>query len=72
MVWIQEDTERDYSRTEYGINSLVVGDIGGDGENPLGGDGDSRRQCVREDRVWIPERRTIQCERLTRHESKNL
>jgi hypothetical protein len=25
------------SQTEYGINSLVVGDIGGDGENPRRG-----------------------------------
>jgi hypothetical protein len=33
MVWIQEDTERDYSQIEYGTNSLVVGN-GGDGENP--------------------------------------
>jgi len=33
MVWIQEDAERDYSQTEYGITSLVVGDRG-DGENP--------------------------------------
>jgi hypothetical protein len=32
--WTQEDTERDYSQTEYGINTLVVGD-GGDSENPL-------------------------------------
>jgi hypothetical protein len=62
----------DYSQREDGKNALVVGELGGDGENPPGGDGDSRRQCVREDRVWIPERRTIQCERLTRHELKNL
>jgi hypothetical protein len=33
MEWIQEDTERDYSQTEYGKNTLVVGD-GGDVENP--------------------------------------
>jgi hypothetical protein len=33
MAWIWEDTERDYSQTEYGKNALVVGD-GGDGENP--------------------------------------
>ena len=32
MVWIQEDTERDYSQTEYGKNALV-GD-GGNRENP--------------------------------------
>jgi hypothetical protein len=30
---IQEDTERDYSQTEYKNNVLVFGD-GGDGENP--------------------------------------
>jgi hypothetical protein len=30
---IPEDTERDYSKTEYGKNVLVVGD-GDDGENP--------------------------------------
>jgi hypothetical protein len=38
-IWIQEDTERDYSQTEYGKNTLVVGngDDGDDGENP--------RQC---------------------------
>jgi hypothetical protein len=33
MEWIQEDTERDYSQTEYGKNTLVVGDRG-DAENP--------------------------------------
>jgi hypothetical protein len=33
LEWIQEDTERDYSQREYGMNALVVGD-GGDGENP--------------------------------------
>jgi hypothetical protein len=33
MAWIQEDTERHYNQTEYGMNTLVVGD-GGDGENP--------------------------------------
>jgi hypothetical protein len=32
MVWIQEDTDRDYSQTEYGKNTLVVGDKG-DREN---------------------------------------
>jgi hypothetical protein len=32
MESIQEDTERDYSQTEYGKNALVVGD-GGDGEH---------------------------------------
>jgi hypothetical protein len=26
MVWIQEDTERDYDLIEYGKNTLVVGD----------------------------------------------
>jgi hypothetical protein len=25
-MWIQEDTERYYSQTEYGKNALVVGD----------------------------------------------
>jgi len=33
MEWIRDDTERDYSQTEYGKNALVFGD-GGDGENP--------------------------------------
>ena len=33
MVWVQEDTEQDYSQREDGKNTLVVGD-GGDGENP--------------------------------------
>jgi hypothetical protein len=33
MVWIQEDTERDYSQREDGKNTLVVSD-GDDGENP--------------------------------------
>jgi hypothetical protein len=33
IMWIQEDTERDYSQIEYGKNALVVGD-GGNGENP--------------------------------------
>jgi hypothetical protein len=33
MVWIQEDTGRDYSQKVYGKNALVVGD-GDDGENP--------------------------------------
>jgi hypothetical protein len=28
MVWVQENTERDYSQTEYGKNVLVVGDRG--------------------------------------------
>jgi hypothetical protein len=32
-VWIQENTERDYSQREYGKNILVVGD-GDDGETP--------------------------------------
>jgi hypothetical protein len=32
MVWIQEDTERDYSQREYGKTILVLGDEG-DGEN---------------------------------------
>jgi hypothetical protein len=32
IAWIQEDTERDYSQTEYGKNALV-GD-GGNRENP--------------------------------------
>jgi hypothetical protein len=32
MALIQEDTERDYSQTEYGTNALVFGD-GGDAEN---------------------------------------
>jgi hypothetical protein len=32
MAWIQWDTERDYSQTEYGKNTPVVG-VGGDGEN---------------------------------------
>jgi hypothetical protein len=71
MAWVQENTVGDYSQREDGKNALVVGE-GSDGENPLRGDGDSRRQCVREDRLWIPERRTIQCEQLTRHELKNL
>jgi hypothetical protein len=35
MVWIQEDTERDYSQREYGKNVVVVGDA------------DSRRRCAR-------------------------
>jgi hypothetical protein len=30
-TWIQENTERDYSQTEYGKNVLVVGD-GGNGD----------------------------------------
>ena len=33
MVWIQEDTERDYSQREDGKNTLVVSD-GDDGETP--------------------------------------
>jgi hypothetical protein len=33
LEWIQEDTERDYSQTEYGKNTLVVGD-GDDRETP--------------------------------------
>jgi hypothetical protein len=33
MVWIQENTERDYSQRKYGKNALVVGD-GDDGETP--------------------------------------
>jgi hypothetical protein len=45
IAWIQEDTEQDYSQTEYGKNALVVGD-GGDGENPqmmlIQGDDDMR------------------------------
>jgi hypothetical protein len=44
MVWVQEDTERDYSQTEYGKNVLVVGNRGDD-ENPQG-DADSRRRCA--------------------------
>jgi hypothetical protein len=32
-VWIQEDTERSYSQTEYGKNALVVGERG-NSENP--------------------------------------
>jgi hypothetical protein len=33
MEWIQENTKRHYSQTEYGKNVLVVGDRA-DGENP--------------------------------------
>jgi hypothetical protein len=33
MEWIENDTERYYSQTEYGMNALVVVDRG-DGENP--------------------------------------
>ena len=31
MAWIREDTERDYSQTEY-VKTLVIGDVGADGE----------------------------------------
>jgi hypothetical protein len=36
ILWIQENTERDYSQRKYGKNTLVVGngDYGDDGENP--------------------------------------
>jgi hypothetical protein len=57
MVWIQEDTERDYSPTEYGKNVLVVGD---------GSDGEilwrcfSWRRCVKEDRMDLREGRKEQ------------
>jgi hypothetical protein len=39
IMWIQENTERDYSQRKYGKKALVVGtgDYGDDGENP--------RQC---------------------------
>jgi hypothetical protein len=33
MVWIWEDTKRDYSQTEYGKNALVVGNGGAMQEN---------------------------------------
>jgi hypothetical protein len=35
-MWIQENTERDYSQRKYGKNALVVsnGDDADDGENP--------------------------------------
>jgi hypothetical protein len=39
MVWIQEDTERDYNQREYGKNALVVSDRG-DGD--ILGDADVR------------------------------
>jgi hypothetical protein len=48
MVWIQEDTERDYSQTEYGKNVWWLAN---------GSDGEilwrcfSWRRCVREDRM---------------------
>jgi hypothetical protein len=34
MVWIQEDTVRDYSEMEYGKYALVVSDVG-DGEQVM-------------------------------------
>jgi hypothetical protein len=46
---VREDTERDYSQTEYGKNTLMVGD-GGDSENPqamLMQGGDMRRMDLR-------------------------
>jgi hypothetical protein len=49
---IPEDTERDYSKTEYGKNVLVVGD----GENSPA----MRRRCAREDRVDLREGRREQ------------
>jgi hypothetical protein len=33
MVWVQENTERDYSQREDGKNALVVVGDGDDGEN---------------------------------------
>jgi hypothetical protein len=33
IVWIQENTKRDYSQTEDRKNTLVVGDRDNDGEN---------------------------------------
>jgi hypothetical protein len=48
---IPEDTERDYSKTEYGKNVLVVGD----GENSP-----AMRRCAREDRMDLREGRREQ------------
>jgi hypothetical protein len=43
--WIEEGTERDYSQTEYGKNTLVVGESdGGDGEHPDSSGDDSREK----------------------------
>ena len=49
---IQEDTERDYSKTEYWKNVLVVGN----GENSPA----MRRRCAGEDRVDLRECRKEQ------------
>jgi hypothetical protein len=52
MAWIQWDTERDYSQTEYGKNALVVGESEGGGrEHPDSSGDDSRRRCARDDGV---------------------
>jgi hypothetical protein len=48
--WIKEDTEQDYSQTEYGKNALVVGESdGGDREHPDSSGNDSR--CARDNGV---------------------
>jgi hypothetical protein len=52
MVWIQEDTKRDYSQTEDEKNTLVVGDGDDDGENsPAKLIQESEQMSAREDRV---------------------
>jgi hypothetical protein len=56
--WIKEDTERDYSQTEYGKNALVVCESDrGDGEHPDSSGDDSR--CARDDGVVCGFRRIV-------------
>ena len=51
MEWIRDDTERDYSQTEYGKNALV----GMEAMVKIFSDANSRRRCEREDREDLRE-----------------
>jgi hypothetical protein len=65
MAGIRNGTERDYSQTEYGKNTLVVGESeGGDHEHPDSSGDDSR--CARDDGMVRGFRRIVQSKTTVR------